>query len=69
MKQAILGYLPGYAFDGYRVISTGVALPPTQHINRETGELMYYVRPLFGEGPLIGLFVRHQGVLDSLRDQ
>lgn len=67
MTQAILGYLPGYAFDGRRIISTGIALPPTQHINPETGELMYYVRPLFESGPSIGMFVKHNGVVRSLK--
>lgn len=67
MTQAILGYLPGYAFDGRRVISTGAALPPTQHISAETGELMYYVRPLFEGGANIGMFVKHSGVLKSLQ--
>jgi len=68
MKQAVLDYLPGYLFDGKRLISTGIALPPTQHIDRQTGELMYYVRPLFDGCPLIGMFVRHRGIVESLRD-
>jgi hypothetical protein len=66
MTQAILGYLPGYAFDGHRIISTGIALPPTQHIDPATGELMYYVRPLFESGPSIGMFIKHGGVVRSL---
>ena len=68
VKQAILDYLPGYMFDGHRVISTGVALPATQHIHRQTGELMYYVRPLFDGSVKVGMFVRHNGVLDSLEN-
>lgn len=68
MRQQILGYLPGYFFDGSRLVSTGVAIPPTQHIDQKTGELMYYVRPLFDGQAKIGMFVRHQGVLDSLRE-
>jgi hypothetical protein len=66
MTQAILNYLPGYFFDGHRLVSTGAALPPTQHINKETGQLMYYVRPLFCDGANVGMFVRHQGIVDSL---
>lgn len=66
MTQAILNYLPGYMFDGHRVVSTGVAISPTQHINKETGELTYYVRPLFQYGPSIGMFVKHSGILRSL---
>jgi hypothetical protein len=66
MKQAILGYLPGYMFAGNRLVSTGMALPPTQHIHPETGELVYYVRPLF-DGPVqVGMFVRHNGIVESL---
>ena len=66
MKQAVLKYLPGYMFDGRRLVSTGAALEPTQHINRDTGELMYYVRPLFEGTASIGMFVRHQGIVASL---
>jgi hypothetical protein len=67
MTQAILRYLPGYAFDGRKVVSTGIAIPPTQHISRQTGELMYYVRPLFENGPCIGMFVKHSGIVKSLK--
>lgn len=66
MKQAILDYLPGYMFDGSRLVSTGVAVPPTQHINKNNGEVMYYVRPVFEHGSNVGMFVRHQGIVDSI---
>lgn len=66
MTQAILDFLPGYMFVNGRLLSTGMALPPTQHINHETGELMYYVRPLYDFGANVGLFVRHQGIVDAL---
>lgn len=66
MMQAIVDYLPGYMFDGRRLVSTGAALPPTQHIDKETGELLYYVRPLFEHGATVGMFVRHQGIVESL---
>lgn len=68
VKQAILTYLPGYMFDGYRVVSTGIALEPTQFIHQETGELMYYVRPLFDHGKPIGMYIRHKGVVESVKD-
>jgi hypothetical protein len=66
MTQAVIEYLPGYMFDGYRLVSTGAAIPPTQHINKENGELMYYIRPLFEDGANIGMFVRHNGIVESL---
>jgi predicted rRNA methylase YqxC with S4 and FtsJ domains len=66
MTQAIIDYLPGYMYNGRSLVSTGVALPPTQHINKETGELVYYVRPLFEHGANVGLFVKHRGIVDSL---
>jgi hypothetical protein len=66
VKQVVLGYLPGYFFNGTRLESTGAAIPPTQHINTKTGEIMYYVRPLFDGQARVGMFVRHQGILDSL---
>lgn len=68
MKQVILSYLPGYMFDGRRVVSTGIALQPTQFVNRETGEIMYYVRPLFENGKPIGMYIRHNGVVNSIKE-
>jgi hypothetical protein len=61
MKQVILYFLPGYYWDGRRVLSTGVALSPTQHINKKNGEVMYYVKPV---GWPHSLYIRHQGILD-----
>lgn len=64
-RQTLLPFLPGYMFDGKRVVSTGVALPPTQHIHPETGEVIYYLKPIFDVGgSSIGLFIRHRGILD-----
>lgn len=64
-RQTLIPFLPGYMFDGTRVISTGVALPPTQHINPETGEVVYYVKPIFEiGGATIGMFIRHKGIID-----
>lgn len=64
--QVVLEYLPGYMFDGRSIVSTGAALPPTQHIDQQTGELIYYVRPLFDGTAAIGMFVRHNGILDAI---
>ena len=65
--KAVLSFLPGYIYDGHRVVSSGVAIKPTQHVDRRTGEILYYVRPFFEHGPSVGLFVRHQGIVDYLR--
>lgn len=67
MKQVVLPWLPGYMFDGSRVVSTGVAIPPTQHIKPDSGEIIYYVRPLFYMGANVGMFIRHQGVVDWIK--
>lgn len=68
-RQSILPFLPGYMFDGDRLVSTGTALPPTQHIHPETGELIYYVRPIFSHGgAYVGLYIRHAGILQWLEN-
>jgi len=67
MKQVIIPFLPGYMFDGHRLMSTGVAIPPTQHINRKNGEVMYYCRPIWNYSSNIGLFIRHKGLLDWMK--
>lgn len=64
--QVILSWLPGYMWDGHRLKSTGAALPPTQHMSQETGEIMYYVRPIFTHGATVGLFLRHKGVAEAI---
>lgn len=64
MKQFILPFLPGYFFDGKRLQSTGIAVPPTQHINPSTGEVVYYVRPIFDTGSNVGMFIRHNGIVE-----
>jgi hypothetical protein len=53
-------------FDGHRLRSTGTAIPPTMHINPGNGEVRYYVRPIFSHGATVGLFIRHQGIVDAL---
>lgn len=64
MKQCILPFLPGYMFDGNSIKSTGIAIPPTQHINPANGEIIYYLRPVFEYGSNIGMFIRHKGIID-----
>lgn len=65
MRQVVLPFLPGYMFDGFRLRSTGIALPPTQHVCKKTGEIKYYCRPLWNHsGPRIGLYVRHKGLVE-----
>lgn len=65
--QSILPFLPGYMFDGDRLVSTGLAITPTQHIHPETGELIYYVRPIFEYGgAYVGMYIRHNGIIDYL---
>ena len=67
-QQTIIPFLPGYMFNGYTLESTGAAIAPTQHINKETGELMYYVRPVFKYGgTFVGLYVRHNGIVDWVK--
>ena len=36
------------------------------HFNQETGELTYYVRPIFTYGATVGLFLRHKGVVEAI---
>lgn len=64
--QKIIPFLPGYMFNGSILMSTGVALAPTQHIDKKNGDIIYYVRPLFPYGQKIGIFIRHQGLVDWL---
>lgn len=68
--QLIIPFLPGYMFDGSRIASTGTALQPTQHIHPETGELVYYVRPIFKYGgTYVGMYIRHNGIIDWVNSQ
>ena len=69
-SQFVLPFLPGYMFDGSRIVSTGTALQPTQHIHPETGELVYYVRPIFRYGgTYVGMYIRHAGIVDWVNSQ
>jgi hypothetical protein len=66
MIQVVLTYLPGYMWSQGTLQSTGAAIPPTQHMDRETGDVKFYVRPLFSHGPAIGMFVSRQGIINSI---
>ena len=64
-RQTLIPFLPGYMFNGYCLESTGIALAPTQHIHPETGEVIYYVRPIFQHGgAFVGMYIRHKGIID-----
>jgi len=64
--QVVLSWLPGYMWDKGVLRSTGAAVKPTQHINPENGEVRWYCRPIFTHGATVGMYVRHQGILDAL---
>lgn len=66
MKQVVLSYLPGYMWVDGTLVSTGAAVPPTQHMDTETGDVKFYVRPLFSFGPSVGMFVSRQGIIDAI---
>lgn len=61
MTQVILDFLPGYYWDGRNLRTTGVTLPPSQHVSPKNGEIMYYVKPV-GWG--FSCYIRHAGILD-----
>jgi len=37
------------------------------HINPENGEVRYYCRPIFSHGATVGLYIRHDGIVDALK--
>ena len=59
--QVVLSWLPGYMWDRGTIRSTGSAIPPTMHL-REDGEIICYTRPIFREGPTVGLFLKMSGI-------
>ena len=61
VMQVIIDFLPGYYWDGKRLLSTGVALNPTQHVSKKNGEIVYYVKPV---GWCHSLYIRHKGIAD-----
>jgi hypothetical protein len=64
----VLGFLPGYYWTGSTLKSTGAALPPTQHMDPETGEVVFYVRPFFDCGPTVGLFIKRSGLMRAIAE-
>lgn len=68
MEQVVLSYLPGYMWVDGTLKSTGAAIPPTQHMNPETGETVFYVRPIFSHGATVGLFVKRSGIIRSIEE-
>lgn len=66
MRQVVLSYLPGYMWSRNTLLSTGIAIPPTQHMDRNTGDVKFYVRPLFPYGSSIGMFVSRKGLLNAI---
>ena len=65
MRQAVLSWLPGYMYVDGTLRTTGGAIPPTFHL-RADGEIMAYVRPVFEDGPQIGLFLKMSGIKDAV---
>jgi hypothetical protein len=53
-------------FRNGKLESTGSAIKPTQHVNPENGEVRWYCRPIFTHGATVGLYLRHQGILDAI---
>jgi hypothetical protein len=64
----VLGFLPGYMWVNGTLRSTGAAIPPTQHLDPETGDTVYYVRPFFVCGPTVGLFIRRSGLVRAIAE-
>ena len=64
--QTFLSWLPGYLWDGKGLRSTGAAIKPTQHINPKNGEPTWYCRPIFTYGATVGLYIKHQGIVDAI---
>jgi hypothetical protein len=65
VQQAVLSWLPGYMYSNGTLQTTGGAIPPTFHL-REDGEIMCYVRPIFEDGPTVGLFLKMSGIKDAV---
>ena len=66
MTQVILGFLPGYMWSQGTLQSTGAAIPPSQHLDEETGDIRFYVRPIFTHGASVGMFVSRKGILEAI---
>lgn len=66
MQQVVLSYLPGYMWSHGTLLSTGAAIPPTQHMDKKTGDIKFYVRPLFPCGSSIGMFISKKGITSAI---
>ena len=66
--QAVLSYLPGYQWVNGTLRSTGSAIPPTFHMDKETGEIKAYVRPIFTHGPTVGLYISMKGLARAIAE-
>ena len=66
--QVVLSWLPGYSWSYGTLRSTGAAIPPSSHMDMETGEIVYYVRPIFREGATVGLFLKRSGIEKALSE-
>ncbi len=64
--QAVLSWLPGYVWAFGTLKTTGAAIPPTMHMNKE-GETIVYVRPIFEDGATVGLFLKKSGIEAAVR--
>lgn len=49
-------------------MSTGSAIPPTQHMDPDTGEVYFYVRPYFIHGPTVGLYIKKSGIIRAIKE-
>ena len=68
MPQQILSFLPGYYWDGQNIQTTGLAMKPSQHIDKETGDIVYYVKPLFSFNSKIGLYIKRSGLVRAIHE-
>ena len=60
--QVVLSWLPGYYWSNGTLQTTGAAIPPTMHMDPESGEMIFYVRPIFESGSNVGLFIKKSGL-------
>lgn len=62
-QQVLIPFLPGYMWDGNCLRSTGAAPEAYQLINKENGEVRYFVKPIAW---VCSAYVRHNGILEYL---
>lgn len=68
MPKQILSFLPGYCWDGSNLRSTGLAMEPSQHVDQQTGEVIYYCKPLFAFNSKIGLYIKRSGLKRAIEE-